>query len=106
MTIDDDMKAIFLLCSLPSPLDTLCTAINNFASDWKLVYNDVTSCPLSKEMRQKTRDSLQHGKACSEVVWSNMIQAKITREIYLSIGQNLVDATRMFNVAIVTNLGT
>ena len=63
MIIDDQMKVIFLLCSLPSLWDTFYTVIDNSSPDGKLVYNDVTSQLLSKEMRQKTRDTLHHGKS-------------------------------------------
>ena len=40
--------------------------VGNSAPDGKLIYNDVTSQPLSKEMRQKSKDSLQHNKAYYE----------------------------------------
>ena len=63
MTFDDEMKAIFLLCSLSSLWDTFFTMVSNSIRDGKIVYNDVTSQLLSEEMRCKTRDSLQHGKA-------------------------------------------
>ena len=40
MNIDDEMKAIHLLCSLPLSWDTFCTAINNSTPNGCLVYNE------------------------------------------------------------------
>ena len=63
INIDDEMKAIFLLCSLPPSWDIFCTAVSNSAPNGTLVYNDVTSSLLSEEMRRKTMGSSHHGKA-------------------------------------------
>ncbi|MCO5561055.1 hypothetical protein L7F22_014676 [Adiantum nelumboides] len=63
MNMDDEMKAIFFLCSLPPSWDIFCTVISSSASNGILVYNDVTSSFLPEEMRQKSMDSLHHGKA-------------------------------------------
>ncbi|MCO5601379.1 hypothetical protein L7F22_055499 [Adiantum nelumboides] len=63
MNMDDEMKAIFLLCSLPPSWDIFCTAISNSAPNGTLVYNDVTSSLLSEEMRQKSMGSSHNSKA-------------------------------------------
>ncbi|MCO5600607.1 hypothetical protein L7F22_054722 [Adiantum nelumboides] len=63
INIDDEMKAIFLLRSLPPSWDIFCTTVNNSAPNGTLVYIDVSSSLLSEEMRQKTMDSSHHGKA-------------------------------------------
>ncbi|MCO5553053.1 hypothetical protein L7F22_006574 [Adiantum nelumboides] len=63
MNMDDEMKAIFLLFSLPPSWDIFCTAISNYALNGTLVYNDVTSSLLSKKMRQKSMGSSHHGEA-------------------------------------------
>ena len=43
LNFDAEMKAIFLLCSLPSSWDTFCTAINNSAPGGVLNFDDVGS---------------------------------------------------------------
>ncbi|MCO5572788.1 hypothetical protein L7F22_026547 [Adiantum nelumboides] len=63
ISIDDEMKAIFLLCSLPPSWDIFCTAVSNSAPNGMLVYIDVTSSLLSEEMCHKAMGSLHHGKA-------------------------------------------
>ena len=63
MQIDDEMKAIHLLCSLPPSWDTFCTAISNSAPDGKLVYNDVSGALLGEEIRRKSMGSSHHGEA-------------------------------------------
>ncbi|MCO5578062.1 hypothetical protein L7F22_031900 [Adiantum nelumboides] len=63
INIDDEMKAIFLLCLLPPSWDIFCTDVSNSAPNGTLVYIDVTSSLLSEEMRQKTMGSSHHGKA-------------------------------------------
>ncbi|MCO5581236.1 hypothetical protein L7F22_035114 [Adiantum nelumboides] len=63
INIDDEMKAIFLLCSLPPSWDIFCTAVRNSAPNGTLVYINVTSSLLSKEMRRKAMGSSHHGKA-------------------------------------------
>ncbi|MCO5570053.1 hypothetical protein L7F22_023767 [Adiantum nelumboides] len=50
LNFDDEMKAIFLLCSLPSSWDTFNTAISNSAPGRTLVFNDVTSMLLTEEI--------------------------------------------------------
>ena len=42
MQIDDEMKAIHFLCSLPPSWDTFCMDISNSAPNGTLVYNDVS----------------------------------------------------------------
>ena len=64
LTIDDEMKAIHLLCLLPDSWDTFCIAISNSAPNGKLVYNEVAAALLSEEIRRKTMGGQQrHGKA-------------------------------------------
>ncbi|MCO5609323.1 hypothetical protein L7F22_063549 [Adiantum nelumboides] len=50
INIDDEMKEIFLLCLLPPSWDIFCTAVSNSTPNGTLVYIDVTSSILSKEM--------------------------------------------------------
>eukprot|EP00250_Pteridium_aquilinum_P021200 c25051_g1_i1 orf=1172-1807(-) len=63
MNLDDELKAIFLLCSLPTSWDTFCTAVNNSAPNGRLVYNSITGSLLSEESRRKTMGSSHHGEA-------------------------------------------
>ena len=66
LTIDDEMKAIHLLCSLPDSWDTFCIAISNSAPpNGTLVYNEVAAALLSEEIRRKTMGGGQqrHGEA-------------------------------------------
>ncbi|MCO5563036.1 hypothetical protein L7F22_016672 [Adiantum nelumboides] len=51
LNFDDEMKAIFLLCSLPASWDTFNTAISNSTHGGKLAFGDVTSAPLTEEIR-------------------------------------------------------
>ena len=57
LNFGDEVKAIFLLCSLPSSWDTFCIAINNFVPGGVLRLDDVTSSLLSEEIRRKSMDS-------------------------------------------------
>mgnify|MGYP000187974207 CR=1 FL=1 len=41
MTMDDELKCVFLLCTLPTSWDTFCTVVSNSAPNGKLVYNDI-----------------------------------------------------------------
>ncbi|MCO5559196.1 hypothetical protein L7F22_012791 [Adiantum nelumboides] len=52
LNLDDEMKTIFLLCSLPSSWDTFCMAISNSAPGGQLVFRDVTSSMLTKESKR------------------------------------------------------
>ncbi|MCO5560558.1 hypothetical protein L7F22_014173 [Adiantum nelumboides] len=54
LNLDDEMKTIFLLCSLPSSWDTFCMAISNLAPGGQLVFGDVTSSMLTKEIRRQS----------------------------------------------------
>ncbi|MCO5605902.1 hypothetical protein L7F22_060088 [Adiantum nelumboides] len=51
LNFDDEMKAIFLLCSLPSSWDTFNTAICNSAPGGTLVFSDVTSTLFIEEIQ-------------------------------------------------------
>ncbi|MCO5563589.1 hypothetical protein L7F22_017234 [Adiantum nelumboides] len=57
LNFDDEMKAIFLLCSLLTSWDTFNTAISNSTHGGKLVFSDVTSALLTKEIRCATNDT-------------------------------------------------
>ncbi|MCO5583936.1 hypothetical protein L7F22_037854 [Adiantum nelumboides] len=41
LTFDEEIKCIFLLCSLPLSWDTFCIAISNSVPGFGLVYNDI-----------------------------------------------------------------
>ncbi|MCO5615023.1 hypothetical protein L7F22_069311 [Adiantum nelumboides] len=51
LNFDDEMKAIFLLCSLPASWDTFNTATSNSTLGAKLAFGDVTSALLTEEIR-------------------------------------------------------
>ena len=63
INIDDEMKAIHLLCLLPLSWDTFCTSISNFVPNDCLVYNYVSRALLLEEARRKAMDSSHHGEA-------------------------------------------
>ncbi|MCO5581683.1 hypothetical protein L7F22_035572 [Adiantum nelumboides] len=50
LNFDDEMKAIFLLCSLPASWDTFYTAISNSTHGGKLAFGDVISVLLTEEI--------------------------------------------------------
>ncbi|MCO5600900.1 hypothetical protein L7F22_055017 [Adiantum nelumboides] len=50
LNLDDEMKAIFLLCSLPASWDTFNTAISNSTHGGKLAFSDVTGVLLTKDI--------------------------------------------------------
>ncbi|MCO5547338.1 hypothetical protein L7F22_000787 [Adiantum nelumboides] len=65
---DDELKSIFLLCSLPNSWDIFCTAISTSAPNGKLVFNDVTNALLTAEIRtaeirRKSLEGASHGDA-------------------------------------------
>ena len=47
----EEVKCIFMLCSLPPSWDTFCTAISNSAPGTGLVYNDVIDNLLIEEIQ-------------------------------------------------------
>ncbi|MCO5606965.1 hypothetical protein L7F22_061156 [Adiantum nelumboides] len=53
LNFDDEMKAIFLLCSLPASWDTFNTAISNSTYGDKLAFGDVTSALLTEEIQER-----------------------------------------------------
>ena len=62
MQIDDEMKAIHLLCSLPPSWDTFCIAISNSAPNGTLVYNDVSLAIIGEYIHCKSMSG-KHGEA-------------------------------------------
>ncbi|MCO5560446.1 hypothetical protein L7F22_014061 [Adiantum nelumboides] len=74
LNFNDEMKTIFLLCSLPASWDTFNTAISNSAHGGKLAFGDVTSVLLTEEIRcwlQYAYNNTVHsstGKAPFEIV--------------------------------------
>ncbi|MCO5557918.1 hypothetical protein L7F22_011491 [Adiantum nelumboides] len=60
LNFDDEMKAIFLLCSLLASWDTFNTAISNSTHGGKLAFGDVTSALLTEEIRRQSLDSGGH----------------------------------------------
>ncbi|MCO5594882.1 hypothetical protein L7F22_048917 [Adiantum nelumboides] len=60
---DDELKSIFLLCSLPNSWDIFCTAISNSAPNGKLIFNNVTNALLTEEIRRKSLEGASHGDA-------------------------------------------
>ncbi|MCO5564232.1 hypothetical protein L7F22_017890 [Adiantum nelumboides] len=50
LNFDDEMKSIFLLCSLCASWDTFNTAISNSTHGGKLAFSDVTSVLLTEEI--------------------------------------------------------
>eukprot|EP00250_Pteridium_aquilinum_P034389 c7515_g2_i1 orf=214-894(+) len=63
LNFNDEMKAIFLLCSLSASWDTFHTTISNSAPGRKFVFNDVTSALLTEERRRQSLDLSGHGDA-------------------------------------------
>lgn len=64
LNFGDEIKAIFLLCSLPSSRDTFCNAISNSVPGGVLHFDDVTSSLLGEEIRIKSMNS-KNGSAYS-----------------------------------------
>ena len=52
----DEVKAIFLLCSLPASWDTFRIAISNSVPDGMLTFNDIVGILLAKEIHRKSMD--------------------------------------------------
>ncbi|MCO5581966.1 hypothetical protein L7F22_035855 [Adiantum nelumboides] len=61
LNFDDEMKAIFLLCSLPASWDTFNRAISNSTHGGSLAFGVVTSVLLTEEIRHQSLDSGGHG---------------------------------------------
>ena len=59
LNLDDEVKAVLLLCSLSSSWDMFCTAINTSALGGTLDYNDVVSSLLSEEIHRKSHDAMK-----------------------------------------------
>ena len=63
MILDDELKCVFLLCTLPTSWDTFCTAISASAPNGKLVYNDICGALLGEEIRRKSVIASHNGDA-------------------------------------------
>ena len=63
MTMDDELKSVFLLCTLPSSWNTFCTVVSASAPNGKLVYNDICGALLGEEIRRKSMVASQNGDA-------------------------------------------
>ncbi|MCO5567291.1 hypothetical protein L7F22_020981 [Adiantum nelumboides] len=61
LNFDDEMKAIFLLCSLPASWDTFNTAFSNSTHGGKLAFDDFTSALLTEEIQRQSLDNGGHG---------------------------------------------
>ncbi|MCO5552403.1 hypothetical protein L7F22_005914 [Adiantum nelumboides] len=61
LNFNDEMKAIFLLCSLLASWDTFNTAIINSTHGGKLAFGDVTSALLTEEIKRQSLDNGDHG---------------------------------------------
>ena len=59
----DEVKAIFLLCSLFASCDTFCIAISNSTLDGMLTFNDVVGSLLTEEIHKKSMDQGKNGQA-------------------------------------------
>ncbi|MCO5577239.1 hypothetical protein L7F22_031066 [Adiantum nelumboides] len=57
LNFDDEMKAIFLLCSLPTSWDTFNIVISNSTHGGKLAFVDVTSALLTEEIQHQSLDN-------------------------------------------------
>ena len=64
MTMDNELKCVFLLCTLPSSWNTFCTVVSASAPNGKLVYNDICGALLSEEIRRKSMTASHNGDAC------------------------------------------
>ncbi|MCO5596953.1 hypothetical protein L7F22_051024 [Adiantum nelumboides] len=62
LNFDDEMKAIFLLCSLLASWDTFNTTISNSTHGGKLAFGDVTSALLTEKIRCQYLDSGGRGR--------------------------------------------
>ncbi|MCO5558174.1 hypothetical protein L7F22_011752 [Adiantum nelumboides] len=70
LNFDDEMKAIFLLCSLPASWDTFNTAISNSTHGGKLAFSDVTSALLTEEILRLSLGSGGHGNSLDVLVFT------------------------------------
>ncbi|MCO5611719.1 hypothetical protein L7F22_065977 [Adiantum nelumboides] len=61
LNFNDEMKAIFLLFSLPASWDTFNTTMSNSTHGGKLAFSVVTSALLTEEIRRQSLDSGGHG---------------------------------------------
>ena len=52
LNFGEEVRCIFLLCSLPSSWDTFCTAVSNSAPATGLVFNDVVGNLLTEEIQK------------------------------------------------------
>ena len=71
MTMDGELKCVFLLCTLLTSWDTFCSLVSNSALNGTLFYNDICGALLSEEIRWKSMTASQNGDLhmmCMELV--------------------------------------
>ncbi|MCO5583043.1 hypothetical protein L7F22_036949 [Adiantum nelumboides] len=80
LNFDDEMKAIFLLCSLPASWDTFNTAISNSTHGDKFAFGDVTSALLTEEIRHQSLESGGHDNVYMADPRCNFTQSKALKK--------------------------
>ena len=50
MTMDDELKGVFLSCALPTSWHTFCVVVSNSPPNGKLIYNDIRRALLNEEI--------------------------------------------------------
>ncbi|MCO5547736.1 hypothetical protein L7F22_001187 [Adiantum nelumboides] len=63
LVFDEKIKCIFMLCSLPSSWDTVCTAISNSVLGTGLVYNDILGSLFIEEICRQSLEGKKDGDA-------------------------------------------
>ncbi|MCO5585664.1 hypothetical protein L7F22_039600 [Adiantum nelumboides] len=63
LVFDEEIKCIFLLCSLPSSWDTFYTMTSNSAFGIGLVYKDILGSLFTKEICRKSLEGKKNGDA-------------------------------------------
>ena len=59
LNFGEEVRCIFLLCSLPSSWDTFCTAVSNSAPATRFVFNDVIGNLLTEEIHRNSLELLK-----------------------------------------------
>ena len=61
--MDNELKCVFLYCTLPSSWATFCINVSNSAPNGKLVYNDICGALCSEEIQRKSMTASHNGDA-------------------------------------------